>query len=457
MSIAPESRAAVYAAAKRKAIVRLMPLLLLAYFIANINRTNVSIAKQNLEIHAGIDAAAFGLGAGLFFVTYAIFEIPSNMVLRRVGARIWIARIAVSWGIISVALMFTTGPVYFYIVRMLLGAAEAGIFPAILYLITRWFAQEDRGKMSGVVLATAALSSVVAAPAGGALLSLEGLFGLHGYQMLFLLEGVPAIIIGIIIFFTLPSGPEDAGWLTESEREVVLDIAGGEQSTHETIGGILRAALANPLIVIAAVFYVFNMLAAYGIIFFTPSIIFAMGVENTFHVGLIAAIVSIGSAAGLLIVPRFIPRAGGEMRLLWCTTGATIVTAALFLASAAGVGLPSSHALQIGILALVMFFVSASQPLLWSSLMARITGAVAATGLAFVSMFGQIGSFIGPYAFGLVEKNTGDANASVWLILAATVCGLALLPLLARVLGRAAGPTSSSGGKERFGDGDVTP
>lgn len=145
------------------------------------------------------------------------------------------------------------------------------------------------------------------------------------------------------------------------------------------------------------------------------------------------------------------------MRLLWCTTGATIVTAALFLASAAGVGLPSSHTLQIGILALVMFFVSASQPLLWSSLMARITGAVAATGLAFVSMFGQIGSFIGPYAFGLVEKNTGDANAPVWLILAATVCGLALLPLLARVLGRAAGPTSSSGGKERFGDGDVTP
>lgn len=443
MAMASAERQALYASARRKAIWRLMPLLLLAYFIANINRTNVGIAKQSLEIHAGLDAAAYGLGAGLFFVTYAIFEIPSNMVLRRVGARIWIARIGVSWGVLSIALMFTTGPVYFYVFRMLLGAAEAGIFPAILYLISRWFTQEDRGKMAGVVLATAALSSVLASPLGGALLRLDGFAGLHGFQLLFLVEGIPAIAVGILVFFLLPDGPEDARWLTEGERETVLGIEGSKQSDDDpdTLRGVLARALASPLLLVAALVYALNMLAAYGIIFFTPSIIFAMGVENTFHVGLLAAIVSVGSALGLLLVPRLIRSRegagtvpGNEIRLAAWTIAGILLTSALFLLSDSGLGLPANHGLQIGILAMIMFFVSAFQPLLWSALMSRLAGAVAATGLAFVSMFGQIGSFVGPFAFGRVEQTTGDANASVWLILAATVGAGALLPVLARRL-----------------------
>lgn len=449
MAAAPAIDApALYASAKRKAIRRLMPLLLLTYFIANINRTNVGIAKQSLEIHAGLDAAAYGLGAGLFFVTYAIFEIPSNMILRRLGARIWIARIAVTWGIFSVALMFTTGPVYFYVFRMLLGASEAGIFPAILYLISRWFTQADRGRMAGVVLATAALSSVVASPVGGALLSLDGVLGLHGFQLLFLLEGIPAVVVGIVVFLALPNGPEDARWLTAEERAAVLALedgtggAGGGRRGEdgpETLRGVLARALRSPMLLAAALFYAFDMLAAYGIIFFTPSIIFAMGVESTFHVGLLSAIVSVGSAAGLLLVPRLIRGGGTEVRLAaWSLAGA-VLTSALFLLSAAGLGLPANHGLQIGILALVMFFVSAVQPLLWSALMSRIAGALAATGLAFVSMFGQIGSFVGPYAFGRVESATGDAGASVWLIAGASLAAAALLPLLARLLRREGG------------------
>lgn len=418
----------LYESAKKKVMTKLMPLLLFAYFMAFIDRTNVALAKQELELHAGIDATAFGLGAGLFFITYALFEVPANMMLRKLGARTWIALIAIVWGIFSVMLMFTNSPMFFYIMRMLIGAAEAGLFPAILYLITRWFAQSDRAKITGLVLATAAFASVVSAPLGGLLLSLNGLGNMHGFQWLFFLEGIPAVLIGILIYLKLPNGPEDAKWLTADERQAVITATGGaEQDEHESIKAILSYAFSRPLLLVVSIIYVMNLLTIYGVTFFGPSIIFAMGVKSPLIVGLLVGVISIGAAAGAIIMPRLLAKFPGEARLIAIATVATLITALIFL-------FVPNPVVRVGILSVMMFFATGAQPLYWSSLMSRLSGATAAMGLAFVNTIGQLGAFTGPSAFGLIESKTGDANAPIWVIVVGMIIALTMIPLMNKLL-----------------------
>lgn len=192
---------ALHSSATRKAFVRLVPLLMAAYFMAFVDRTNVGLAKSALEVDAGIDAAAYGLGAGLFFITYAVLEVPSNLILHRIGAKVWISRIAVTWGLITMAMMFISSPTIFYVLRLLLGAAEAGLYPGIMYLITTWFAQKDRATAVGLILTASSVAFIVANPIGGVLMKMDGVGGLHGWQWLFVLEGIPTVLLGVIIFF----------------------------------------------------------------------------------------------------------------------------------------------------------------------------------------------------------------------------------------------------------------
>ncbi len=420
----------VHARATRKAFVRLVPLLMAAYFMAFVDRTNVGLAKTSLEVDVGIDAAAYGLGAGLFFITYAVLEVPSNLLLHRIGAKVWISRIAVTWGLITMAMMFISSPTVFYVLRLLLGAAEAGLYPGIMYLITTWFAQKDRATVVGLILTASSVAFIVANPIGGALMKLDGLGGLHGWQWLFVLEGIPTVLLGIYIFFTLPSSPATAKWLEPEEARELTRRAVGEEPEETRPGAIIRNAMSKPFLLTIAAIYFTNQIATYGVIFFVPSIVEAMNVSDSFMIGLISGVVGIGAVIGVLVVPRVLRRdPGSEVRLIGITTAGAIVFALIFIA----VGNPVAKMI---VLSATMLFIVGVQPLYWSVLMARLGGVAAAAGLAFVNTIGLTGAFVGPYAFGLTEKATGSPSSGLWVLVGATLLGLLLVPLLGRLLGR---------------------
>jgi MFS family permease len=195
--------------ATRKAMARLLPLMCAIYFMSFIDRTNVALAKSALAADLGISAAAYGLGAGIFFIGYALLEVPSNLAAHRVGPRAWIARIAVTWGALSTAMMFVQGELSFYVLRVLLGVAEAGLFPALMYMVTLWFAPKDRAVAVGWIYTAPSIALIIGNPLGAGLMQLGGIGGLHGWQWMFLLEGLPTIVVGIILFFKLPNRPTE--------------------------------------------------------------------------------------------------------------------------------------------------------------------------------------------------------------------------------------------------------
>ncbi|WP_306513201.1 MFS transporter [Janibacter hoylei] len=421
---------AVHARATRKAFVRLVPLLMAAYFMAFVDRTNVGLAKSSLEVDAGIDAAAYGLGAGLFFLTYAALEVPSNLILHKIGAKVWIGRIAVTWGLITMAMMFISSPTIFYVLRLLLGAAEAGLYPGIMYLITTWFAQKDRATAVGLILTASSVAFIVANPIGGALMKMDGVGGLHGWQWLFVLEGIPTVLLGVIIFVVLPNSPAGASWLTRDEAAELTRRAVGAEEPVGSPGAIVRQAISTPFLLTVAAIYFMNQIATYGVIFFVPSIVQAMDVTDTFLIGLISGVVGIGAVIGVLVVPRVLRRnPGSEVRLIGITTVAAIVLALCFVAVEQPVA-------RMIILSATMLFIVGVQPLYWSVLMARLGGVGAAAGLAFVNTIGLTGGFVGPYAFGLAETATGSPSSGLWVLIAATCIGLLCVPLLGRLLRR---------------------
>ncbi|QBF46960.1 MFS transporter [Janibacter limosus] len=420
----------LHARATKKAFVRLVPLLMAAYFMAFVDRTNVGLAKTSLELDAGIDAAAYGLGAGLFFITYAALEVPSNLVLHKVGAKVWISRIAVTWGLITMAMMFVSSPTVFYVLRLLLGAAEAGLYPGIMYLITTWFAQKDRATVVGLILTASSVAFIVANPIGGALMKLDGIGGLHGWQWLFVLEGIPTVLLGVLIFFVLPNSPAKATWLDADEAAELTRRAVGEEPEESRPGAIIRNAMSKPFLLTIAAIYFMNQIATYGVIFFVPSIVEAMDVTDSFMIGLISGVVGIGAVVGVLVVPRILRRRpGSEVPLIGITTAAAIVFALVFIAV-------DNPVAKMVILSVTMLFIVGVQPLYWSVLMARLGGVAAAAGLAFVNTIGLTGGFVGPYAFGLTEEATGSPSSGLWVLVAATTLGLVLVPLLSKMLVR---------------------
>lgn len=419
----------VHARATRKAFLRLVPLLMAAYFMAFVDRTNVGLAKTSLEVDAGIDAAAYGLGAGLFFITYAALEVPSNLLLHRIGAKVWISRIAVTWGLITMAMMFISSPTVFYVLRLLLGAAEAGLYPGIMYLITTWFAQKDRATVVGLILTASSVAFIVANPIGGALMKMDGIGGLHGWQWLFVLEGIPTVLLGVLIFVLLPNSPQTAPWLdAEEAAELTRRAVGEEPHVEAHPAAIVRNAMAKPFLLTIAAIYFMNQIATYGVIFFVPSIVEAMDVTDSFMIGLISGVVGIGAVIGVIVVPRVLKRSpGSEVRLIGITTAAAIASALAFI-------VVTDPVAQMIILSLTMLFIVGVQPLYWSVLMARLGGVAAAAGLAFVNTIGLTGAFVGPYAFGLSEKATGSPSSGLWVLVAATALGLLLVPVLRRRL-----------------------
>ena len=403
----------------RKVSWRLLPLLLICYLVAYLDRVNVGFAKLQMASALNLSDAVYGLGAGIFFLGYFLFEVPSNMILHRVGARVWIARIMVSWGVVSALTMFVTTPAMFYAMRFLLGLAEAGFFPGIILYLTYWYPAHRRGRMTTWFMTAVALSGVVGGPVSGYILkSFDGAQGWQGWQWLFLLEGLPSIGAGVVVFFLLDDRIANAKWLSPEEKQLLQRNIGAEDAGKEELA--LGAVLSSGRVWLMSLIYLSFVMGLYGVSFWLPTIIKATGVKDAFQIGLLSAIPFAAAVVAMILVARSadkhrerrwhvaLPGLAGALGLVLSVTWAhntTLALAALTLATA-------------GIIT--------SLPLFWSLPTAFLAGAGAAAGIAMVNSIGNLAGFLSPYAVGWLKQVTGANDSGMYMLAAFMVLGAAL-------------------------------
>ena len=402
---------------------RLMPILMLGYFCAYLDRVNVGFAKLTMQHALGFSEAVFGFGAGVFFVGYFLAEIPSNLVLNRVGARKWIARILLTWGIISGAQAFVTGELSFNIVRLLLGIAEAGFFPGIIFFLTLWFPTAYRARIVGWFMFAIPISTVIGAPISGLVLGLEGVAGLHGWQWMFLIEAVPALIMTFAVLFYLTDRPIEAHWLEPQEREWLQGRLDRERAERERILDLswFRSVMDWRVIALGLVYMGCNI-PQYGLSFFLPQIVKAFGVSNV-AAGLITAVPYLIGAIGMIIWGLNSDRTGERK---WHT-----VIAFLFII--VGLGLASAvddPTIKMLFLCVAGFGFFAVLPIFWTFPTAFLSGAGAAAGIAAVNSIGNLGGYFGPQAFGLLRDYTGGDVAGLIFLAGCAFIGMLIVLLL---------------------------
>ncbi|WP_027797569.1 MFS transporter [Paraburkholderia acidipaludis] len=382
---------------------RLMPLLVLAYVISFVDRTNIALAKSHLAVDLHISAAAYGLGAGLFFLSYALLEIPSNLIMHRVGARFWIARIMITWGVLSAAMAFVQGPTSFYVMRVLLGAAEAGLFPGVMLYLTYWFGREDRARAVGYFLLGVCIANIVSGPLGGALLEMDGVLGLKGWQWMFLAEGLPAVALAFVVWRKLPDGPDSAPWLTPAQAEEVRSRLDSETSGAAVRAGHTSfAAVRDPQVWLAIFIYFCHQISIYTVIFFLPGIIGTYGKLTPLQIGLLNSLPWIAAAVGAAWLPKYAdtPQRGRRLLLL----GLVVMAVGLLIAAFTGPAL----ALTGFSLTALMFFVVQSIVFVFPA--SRLSGLALAGGLALINTCGLVGGFLGPSVMGVIEQTTGSTR-----------------------------------------------
>ena len=420
--------AADLTSATRRVRRRLLPFLFLLYIVAYLDRINVGFAALQMNQTLGFSARTYGLGAGIFFLSYVAFEIPSNLILARVGARLWIARIMISWGLVSAAMMFIRGAAGFYALRFLLGAAEAGFFPGLIFYLTRWFPAGERARTIAGFMTAALVAGIVGGPLSGALLSLEGIAGLAGWQWLFLLEGLPAVGLGLIVLAALPEGPEDATWLPDSERRALSACLAEESAARRGQPHSLAAALTSGRIWLLAVVYFSLPVALYAMSFWLPQIIKSSSGGSNLTVGLLSAIPYLFGAIGMVIVGRHSDRTG-ERR--WHVALSTLVGGIAFAACAWVSALVPS----IVLLSIAMIGLASMLGPFWTLATSSVRGVGAAAGIALINSVGNIGGFVGPYIIGYALDTTGGFGAGLVMV-GAILAGGGLLVLAAREWGQ---------------------
>ncbi len=396
--------------ALRKVAWRLVPFLVLLYFIAFLDRINVGFAALTMNRDLGLSPEVFGIGSGIFFLGYFLFEVPSTIILHKVGARFWIGRIMISWGIISIAMVWTRGPLSFYVLRFLLGLAEAGFFPGIILYLSYWFPSSYRSAATAVFMAAAPASGFFGSPLSGALLQLHGLLGLRGWQWLFLAEGFPAVVVGIVAFRFLTDRPDAASWLTADERQWISDsIRREELAVTAPHSHSAWRALADWKVLALSLAYFGTSAGLYTIGFWAPLIIKSLGF-SPFRVGLLVAIPNFVAVIGMVLWSRSSDRTGERY---WHAAIACLV-AALGMALAGRAG--SSAIVAIAGLSLTAFGVSAAKPPLWClpTTFFADTGAAASIGL--INSLGTLGGFAGPWMIGSADRASGQFTRGLYLV-----------------------------------------
>jgi MFS transporter, ACS family, tartrate transporter len=413
--------------ALRKVRWRLIPFLFILYIIAYLDRVNVGFAAIDMNRDLGFSAAVYGLGSGLFFLTYTLLEVPSNLMLARLGARVWIARIMFTWGLASTAMIFVTGPVSFYGLRLLLGAAEAGFFPGLIFYLTRWFPARERARAVALFMTATAMAGVIGAPLSSALLQLDGAFGLRGWQWLFLIEGLPAVLLAPVVLKLLTERPEDAAWLEPAERAWLSRQIAAEQAETQHAHVTLRAALTSPRLWMVSIPYLCIVIAFYGISFWLPQIVQAASGLGSTTVVLLSAIPYVAATIGLIAVGASSDRTR-ERR--WHVAVPCIIGAAGFVLTVIA---PQTLVVSLATLSIAAFGIWGTLGPFWTMPTAFLRGTAAAGGIALVNSVGNVGGFVGPMIVGWVRDTTGQFSAGLLVLAAALVVGalvvLAIPPL----------------------------
>jgi len=404
------------ASAIAKATTRLIPFLCLAYTINFLDRVNVGFAALHMNKDLGFSPSVYGFGAGIFFLGYIAFEIPSNLALQRFGARIWIARIMISWGLIACAMALVRSETGFYVMRFLLGVAEAGFFPGIILYLTYWFPAAERARIVAVFMASVPLATVFGGPLSGALLQMHGFLGLSGWHWLFLIEGAPAVLLGLLALKVLTDKPAEATWLTPDERRALTERIAAEDAVAKTVGySDIGAALTRPRVLALGLLWFLIVIGLYGMGFWLPQVIQGYGLDDL-SIGFITAIPYVFAAVGMVLWGRRSDRKG-ERR--WHIALPLLVASAAFASSAYTEALiPTMIALTI---AMIGFYATLGP--FWSLPTAFLAGTGAAAGLALINSIGNIAGFAGAYIIGILRETTGSFSAALLFLAFALALG----------------------------------
>ena len=416
----------------RKVAWRLIPFLCCCYLAAYLDRINVGFAKLQMADQLQLSDAAFGLGAGLFFVGYILFEVPSNLILKRVGARVWIARIMVSWGVLSACTLLVTTPAQFYVLRLLLGIAEAGFLPGVLYYLTLWFPTHRRGRMIALFMIGLPLSSVIGAPLSGWILeAFDGLQGLRGWQWLFLLEGVPSVLLGLLALRLLPEGPQDAEWLDLREQGHLLRDLTVDEAQSPASGDSFRQGFFNLKVWMLGGIDFAILLSAYAMGFWMPTFIRQAGVADASDIGLLTALPSIAAVFGMLALgassDRFRERRWHIILPFWIGAAAM----------AASTAFTDNVVVTVLLFSIAQAAIIGAVPVFFSLPATFLTGTAAATGFALACSLANIAGLVSNTLIGLALDITGRSGGALLFFAACLVLGsLLVVALPAKVVNR---------------------
>ena len=407
-----------------KITLRIVPFVMLLYFIAFIDRVNIGFAALEMNKDLGFSSSVYGFGAGVFFLGYFLFEIPSNLILHKIGARIWIARVMITWGLVSGAMIFVKGAHSFYALRFLLGVAEAGFFPGIILYLSYWFPERQRAAATSLFMAAAPLSTALGSPVSGALLGLHGLYGLAGWQWMFVLEAVPALVLGVAVLFVLTDRPEKALWLAAEERRWLVGVMNAESASRDAGSHSPWAGLTDLRVLALSLVYFGTSAGLYTLGLWAPQIIKSFGMSNM-QTGWLNAIPAVLSVVGMVLWARHSDRTGERT---WHVAGACLLAAAgLVLAGQATTAVSVLMALS-----LVNIGISAAKPPLWSMPALFLTGSASATGIATINSIGNLGGFAGPYTIGWIKERTGSFTGGLYFVAALLIVSAVLTLILAR-------------------------
>jgi D-galactonate transporter len=401
---------------------RLLPFLFLCYVVAYLDRVNVGFAKLQMQADLQFSDTVYGLGAGIFFVGYFLCEVPSNLLMLRVGARRWIARIMASWGLLSAAMLFTSSPVSFYVMRFLLGVAEAGFFPGVILYLTYWYPAQRRARIVAVFMSGVAMAGVVGGPLSGWIMShFAGSGGLAGWQWLFLLEGLPAVALGVLTLALLDDGIDDANWLDDEEKALLKHELARDGAPRAQWG--LRHVFGSSRVWILALVYFLLVMGLYGVGFWLPQLIRNSGVQDVLDIGLLTAIPYGIAALAMILVARHSDRTG-ERR--WHVALAAFIGAAALMASTHYANNP---VLALAALSVATAGILSTFPVFWSIPTAMLGGSAAAAGIAMINSLGNLAGFASPYLVGAIKDATHSTANGMLLIAASLAAGGALVLL----------------------------
>jgi MFS family permease len=390
---------------------RLMPLLVLLYLVAYIDRSNIGFAKLTLQQELGLSSTAFTLGQIAFFVAYAVFEVPSNILLERFGARRWFTRIILSWGLVTVATALIRTPGEFYLARFLLGVAEAGFYPGVLYYITKWYPHRYRARVIGLFMMSGPLAFIVGNPYMGAVNGLHGVLGLDGWQWIFVATGMPAVILAFVTLRFLPDGPAEARWLNVEQQAWIAQELKIDAGLASNVHGNPLRALKDRRVVALALYYFCFPFGCYGLGFWLPTIVDGFGGLSSVAIGFITAIPYVFVALGLYLLPKLADRGGS--RYAWIAGIAAVGGFGLVCSA-----LATDHVLQLTFISIAAVGLFGCQPMIWSLPSRFLTGAQAAAAIAMINAVGNLGGGFGPMGIAVIVDRTGSVATGLYVLAA---------------------------------------